>query len=322
VDGEGGVGRLAFTVGDELAGQRVDQGLAMLAGVPRAQARRWIDAGRVRLDGRPVARPSHKLGEGARLEADPPEPTQLEIVPEPIPLAILHEDSELIVIDKAAGMVVHPAPGHGSGTLVHALLHHCGDLAGVGGVLRPGIVHRLDAGTTGVMVVAKTDAAHLGLSAQFQDHSIERVYRAVVRGVPRTRSGRVDRPIGRHPRDRKRMSVRTRSGREAATCWKLLERFPASEHAWLEIRPETGRTHQIRVHLASIGLPIHADAVYGRSRRVRVPGIVPLERPALHAAVLGFDHPVEGRRLRFEAPLPDDMTFLLASLRAREPSRG
>lgn len=318
----GGAAPLTFTVGDELAGQRVDQGLAALAGVPRAQVRRWIEAGRVRLDGQAVTRPSRRLGEGDQLEAEPPEPIELTIEPEAIPLAILYEDSHLVVLDKPAGMVVHPAPGHWSGTLVHAILHHCGDLAGVGGVLRPGIVHRLDRGTSGVMVVAKTDDAHRSLSAQFHDHSIERVYRSVVRGAPMKESGRVDRAIGRHPRDRKRMSVRTRSGREAATCWKVLERFPASSHAWLEIRPETGRTHQIRVHLASVHLPIHGDAVYGRSRRVRIQGIATLDRPALHAAVLGFAHPADGRALRFEASVPADMESLLYTLRGREGRHG
>ena len=323
-------------MGDEEAGQRVDSALAELAGLSRSQARRWIDEDRVRLDAKPC-RPSQRVGAGAVIEASPPEPLASPLSPEPIPLAILHEDEDLIVIDKPAGLVVHPAPGHPGGTLVNALLHHCSDLAGVGGVLRPGIVHRLDQGTSGVVVAAKTDAAHRGLAAQFHDHSVERVYLALVRGVPGADSGRTERPIGRHPRDRKRMSVGSRSPRPACTNWRVLRRFPASGHAWLELRPETGRTHQIRVHLASIGLPIAGDPLYGRSRRQgrrprsepkaseggplqegRPPGGLPPGRPALHAAVLGFTHPRTGVRLRFEAPLPSDLAGLLAVVERSE----
>jgi 23S rRNA pseudouridine1911/1915/1917 synthase len=197
---------------------------------------------------------------------------------------------------------------------VNALLHHCADLAGVGGVLRPGIVHRLDQGTSGVLVVAKNDLAHRALAEQFRDHSVERIYRALVRGVPSPGSGRVDRPIGRHPRDRKRMSVRAHVAREARTAWQVIARYPASERSWLEVRPETGRTHQIRVHLATAGLPIAGDPVYGRGRA----GPLDPARPALHAAVLGFAHPRSGARLRFEAPLPGDLASLLAELARRE----
>jgi 23S rRNA pseudouridine1911/1915/1917 synthase len=251
---------------------------------------------------------------GDELEATPPEPVASPLTPEAIPLAVLYEDADVIVIDKPAGQVVHPGPGHAGGTLVNALLHHCGNLAEVGGVLRPGIVHRLDRGTSGVLVVAKCDSAHTSLAQQFHDHSIEREYRALVRGLPGSDAGRVDRPIGRHPRDRKRMSVRSRRGREAHTAWRVLGRFPSSDCSWLSILPETGRTHQIRVHLASAGLPIIGDPVYGRAKRM-LPG---LERPALHAQVLGFRHPRSGERLRFEAPLPADLEELLADLRRRE----
>jgi 23S rRNA pseudouridine1911/1915/1917 synthase len=213
-------------------------------------------------------------------------------------------------------MVVHPSPGHASGTLVNALLHHCENLAGVGGVLRPGIVHRLDRGTSGVLVAAKNDLAHRSLAAQFHDHSVERVYRALVRGVPKQETGSIEKPIGRHPNDRKRMSVATRRGREACTEWRVARRFPRCDRSWLEVRPRTGRTHQIRVHLASAGLPIVGDPVYGRR------GSTPLEqglsRPALHAEVLGFTHPRSGDRLRFEAPPPPDLQELLAKLARRE----
>jgi len=200
---------------------------------------------------------------------------------------------------------------------VNALLHHCGDLAGVGGVLRPGIVHRLDRGTSGVIVAAKHDDAHRRLAEQFRDHSIERIYLALVRGTPGADAGEVDRPIGRHPRDRKRMSVVTDSGREARTRWRVLERYPAAGRAWLEVRPATGRTHQIRVHLASVGIPIEGDPVYGR-RHTRE---TPLERPALHAAVLGFTHPGSGARVRFEAPVPADIAALRDASRRRETPR-
>lgn len=306
---------LQWVVGEDEADQRLDQVLAGLAGVTRAQARRWIDGDRVRLDGKPV-RASRKLLAGSRIEADPPDPIEAGVAAEPIALEVLFEDGDLIVIDKPAGLVVHPAPGHPSGTLVNALLHHCRDLSGIGGVLRPGIVHRLDRGTSGVMVAAKSDAAHTALAEQFQDHSIERVYRALVVGTPGADEGRVDRPIGRHPRDRKKMSVRTRSGREAHTAWRMLRRFRRAGLSWLEVRPETGRTHQIRVHLSAAGMPLVGDTVYGRGgRRGRA---ARLDRPALHAAVLGFSHPRSGERLRFEAPPPADLSDLLARLERGE----
>ncbi len=303
---------VTFLVGEEEAGQRLDLALAAASGQPRSQVRRWIDEGRVRLNAGP-ARASQRVRTGDALDAEPPEPIPCHLRPEPIPLSVLYEDGELVVVDKPAGLVVHPAPGHPGGTLVNALLHHCGDLAGIGGVLRPGIVHRLDRGTSGVIVAAKTDRAHGHLAAQFRDHSIERLYAALVRGVPGREEGFVDRAIGRHPRDRKRMSVRREGGREARTAWRVRRRFPASGASWLEVRPATGRTHQIRVHLATAGLPIVGDPVYGR------PGRGPrwLARPGLHAAVLGFRHP-DGRRLRFEAPLPPDLAGLLARLAEAE----
>jgi 23S rRNA pseudouridine1911/1915/1917 synthase len=303
---------LRFVVGDAEAGGRLDAVLATLAGVPRAQAARWIEAGRVRVNGT-AARASLRVSPGALLTAEPGAPEPLATAPEPIPLAILHEDADCIVLDKPPGLVVHPAPGHAHGTLVNALLHHCRDLAGIGGVLRPGIVHRLDRGTSGVLVVAKHDAAHAALAAQFKDHSIERIYRALVRGVPSADDGGCEQAIGRHPTDRKRMSVRTRAGRAAVTAWRVERRFARSGVALLEVRPGTGRTHQIRVHLSASGLPIVADPVYGRGGDA-----LGLARPALHAAVLGFTHPTSGARLRFEAPLPDDYAAALATLARRE----
>ncbi len=307
-----------WIVSEEDAGERLDSLLALLADVSRSQVRRWIDEGRVRVGDAP-ARASLRVRAGDRIHAEPPEPLPCTVEPEPIPLAVLHEDEDLIVIDKPSGLVVHPAPGHPGGTLVNALLHHCGDLAGVGGVTRPGIVHRLDQGTSGVMVAAKNDAAHRSLAEQFHDHTIEREYRALVRGLPGSDSGRIERAIGRHRRDRKRMSVHVEIGRDATTRWRVLRRYPRSERSWLSIHPETGRTHQIRVHLASIGLPIAGDPVYGRARRAGGAGAdAGLERPALHAALLGFRHPRSGERLRFSAPLPSDLEALLAELERRE----
>jgi 23S rRNA pseudouridine1911/1915/1917 synthase len=304
---------LKLIIGEAEEGQRVDLALARLSGISRSQARRWIDAGLVRVNGR-VQRASGRLRAGDEIEATPAQPVASPLAPEAIPLSILREDDDLIVIDKPAGLVVHPAAGHASGTLVNALLHHCGNLAGVGGVLRPGIVHRLDQGTSGVLVAAKNDDAHTALAQQFRDHSVEREYRALVRGLPGRDAGRVDRPIGRHPRDRKRMSVHARRGREAHTAWRVLRLFPNTERTWLAVFPETGRTHQIRVHLASVGLPVEGDHVYGRAKR----GAGGLDRPALHAQVLGFTHPRTGDRLRFEAPLPADLEQRLADLEHRE----
>lgn len=301
--------RLEFVIEEDHAGGRVDSVLAALADVSRAEARRWIDADLVVVDGA-LVRPSRILEPGDRVEARPPRPVRMDLAPEPIPLRILHEDAWLIVLDKPAGLVVHPAPGHPGGTLVNALLAHCGDLAGIGGVLRPGIVHRLDRGTSGVMVVAKSDEAHRLLSAQFAAHSIERRYRTFVRGLPGADQGRVDRPIGRHPQDRKRMSVETRAGRPSRTLWRVLRRYPEAGVSELEIRPETGRTHQIRVHLASAGLPLVGDIVYGRARGREAA----LGRPALHAELLGFDHPEDGRRRLFRAELPEDLRELAGGL--------
>jgi 23S rRNA pseudouridine1911/1915/1917 synthase len=241
-----------------------------------------------------------------------PEATPSSLEPEAIPLVIAYEDADLIVLDKPPGLVVHPAPGHERGTLVHALLHHCESLSGVGGVARPGIVHRLDKGTSGLLVVAKSDAAHRGLSDQFRAHSVEREYLALVRGAPRVASGRIDAPISRSASDGKRFTTRgSRRSRAAVTYWTLGERLV--EHSLLRIRPQTGRTHQIRVHLASIGLPIAGDPLYGGGRRAA--RSIGLERQALHAGTLGFEHPVRGGKLRFEAPLPPDLRNALERLR-------
>jgi 23S rRNA pseudouridine1911/1915/1917 synthase len=308
-----------YVVGEGEDGQRLDTALAALVGQSRSQVRRWIDDGRVHWNGR-AASASQIVAQGDSIDAEPPEPVAAIAQPEAIPLRILYEDDAIVVVDKSADMVVHPAPGHARGTLVNALLHHCANLAEVGGVLRPGIVHRLDRGTSGVIVVAKRDDAHRSLAEQFHAHSIERVYQALVRGSPSAASGRVDAPIARHPRDRKRMAIARSGGRDARTDWRVARRFPRSARSLLEVRPETGRTHQIRVHLASVGLPIAGDPVYGRGGRDRAePG---LDRPALHARVLGLTHPRSGERLRFEAEMPADMLARIAALERREEASG
>jgi 23S rRNA pseudouridine1911/1915/1917 synthase len=304
-----------YLVGESEDGQRLDTALASLVAQSRSQVRRWIDDDRVRWNDR-AASASQRVAEGDWIDASPPDPIPARALPEAIPLRILYEDAAIVVIDKSADMVVHPAPGHPGGTLVNALLHHCGALAAVGGVLRPGIVHRLDRGTSGVIVAAKDDESHRSLAAQFHAHSIERVYQALVRGIPASESGRVDAAIARHPRDRKRMTVVSSGGREAHTAWRVARRYAKSARSLLEVRPETGRTHQIRVHLASVGLPIAGDPVYGRGGRDRAePG---LDRPALHARVLGLVHPKSGERLRFEAELPADFAARIAALERRE----
>ena len=298
-------------VGSDLAGKRLDVALARLEPtLSRAQVQRLIEQGEIKVAGA-ASKPAHKLRAGERIEGSVPEPVPARLSPQAIPLVILHEDADLVVIDKAAGMVVHPAAGHAQGTLVNALLHHCRDLSGIGGELRPGIVHRLDKDTSGVLVVAKHDRAHRALAAQWKLHSIDREYLAFVRGAPRTDSGTVDAPIGRHPTDRKRMSTRARVGRNAVTHWRVEERL--REATLLRVRLETGRTHQIRVHLASIALPVLGDPVYGGGRAL--PQARTIARQALHAAVLGFTHPTTGERVRFESPLPADLLALLESLR-------
>ena len=298
-------------VSPELAGQRLDAALAKLEpALSRAQLRRLIEQGAVTVSGAAV-KPAHRLRAGERIAGAVPEAQPAALEPEALPLSILYQDADVVVIDKPAGLVVHPAPGHGGGTLVNALLHHCRDLSGVGGELRPGIVHRLDKDTSGVLVAAKNDAAHRSLAAQFKAHSVLREYLALVRGTPRAASGSVEAAIGRHPTDRKRMSTRTRRGRAAVTHYSVEERLRGA--SLLRVRLETGRTHQVRVHLASIGLAVLGDPVYGGADARGAE--LGLTRQALHAAVLGFTHPSTGAPRRFESPLPPDLVRALAALR-------
>ena len=298
--------------------ERLDRFLAdNLPELTRSQLKKLIDDGRVRLDGLP-AKASTKLKGGESLQVTLPEPEPALALPQEIALTILYEDAHLIVIDKPAGMVVHPAPGHSGGTLVNALLHHCTDLAGVGGTLRPGIVHRLDKDTSGVLVASKDDATHLHLAAQFKCHSIERRYVALVHGLVAPATGTIDLAIGRHPTDRKRMSTQARSGRRAVTHWRLLQRFEQDRLSLVELRLETGRTHQIRVHLAERHWPIVGDPVYGHGSRGSALAdpqlrqlVKDLHRQALHARLLGFEHPAGGGHLELSSPLPADFQAIL-----------
>lgn len=301
--------------------ERLDRFLAeALPELTRSQLKRLIEEGQVLVNGVQV-KAGLKLRGGEQLAIRLPEPEQIEAVPEDIPLTVLYEDAHLIVIDKPAGLVVHPAPGHRGGTLVNALLHHCQDLAGIGGSLRPGIVHRLDKETSGVLVATKDDAAHQGLARQFKLHTINRRYLALVHGKVEAERGTIDREIGRHPIERKKMSSSSRSGRRAVTHWQVRERFDSDRLTLLELRLETGRTHQIRVHLSELGLPVVGDPVYGRSGQVRKASdpqlrtlLSGLQRQFLHARLLGFVHPVSGTYLEFEAPLPVELSGILAFL--------
>ena len=297
----------SFTFILERPAARLDQFLA--AAQPDVSRSRWkqlIEAGRVTLNGAPVLKPNTALASGDILACTLPEPEPVGLVPADIPLDILYEDSDLIVLNKPAGLVVHPAPGHAADTLVNALLHHCSDLQGIGGELRPGIVHRLDKDTSGVLVVAKNEPAHTALVAQFSAHTVRKEYLALVWGRPRKPAGTVDLPIGRHPVHRQKMAV-TEKGRAAVTRYETIAAGPLA--ALLRVRIETGRTHQIRVHLAQLGHPVVGDTTYGRARHDLPPGLE-LPRQMLHAQVLQIAHPGDGRTCTFTAPPPAD--FLAA----------
>jgi 23S rRNA pseudouridine1911/1915/1917 synthase len=298
-------------------GQRLDRVLADASGLSRERIKALLGEGRITLAGRLVAQASFKPVEGTPFRIAVPEAAPAEAQAQDIPLSIAFEDDYLVVVDKPAGLVVHPAAGNLDGTLVNALLHHCaGQLSGIGGVARPGIVHRIDKDTSGLLVVAKTDAAHEGLARQFADHSIHRAYRAVVAGLPVPPHGTVRGSIARSSHDRKKMAlVEDGRGKHAVTHYRTLDRLSGA--ALVECRLETGRTHQVRVHMASIGHPLLGDPVYGRTP----PKIRPIlqsigfHRQALHAAELGFLHPVTGETLRFESMLPVDLDRLIDELR-------
>lgn len=293
------------------AGERLDVFVARrLPELSRSRVRRLIDEGLVTIDGCLPAKAGVKLeaGEHVGVTLPPPEPTTLE--PEPIPLRIVYEDDDLLVVDKPAGMAVHPSAGHSSGTLVHAVLAHCPGLSGIGGEGRPGIVHRLDKDTSGLIIVAKHDAAHLSLARQLKERQVEKTYIALVEGQLKLREGVIEAPVGRHPRHRKKMAV-VAGGRQARTRYRLLREVDG--RSLVEARPETGRTHQIRVHFASIGHPLVGDAVYGRGR----PPVPSLRRQFLHAQRLAFRHPRTGERLELEAPLAEDLARAVGELERR-----
>ncbi len=296
-------------------GARIDRALAEACELSRERIKALIAEGRISIDGRPVASGSARPVPGARFLIELPPAIDPEARPQDIPLVVVHEDDDLIVIDKPAGMVVHPAAGNPDGTLVNALLHHCrGRLSGIGGVARPGIVHRIDKDTSGLLVVAKSDIAHEGLARQFADHSLERAYLAVVAGHPSPPAGTVSGRIGRSDADRKKMAVLPKDssrGKHAVTHYKLMERLKGC--ALVECRLETGRTHQVRVHMSSIGHPLLGDPVYGRldPQLRQLLKRLGFARQALHAAVLGFVHPVSGDRLRFVSDIPQDMRELI-----------
>ena len=304
---ENGLQRL--TVSPEDAGVRIDKYLAeQLPDITRSYLQKLLKDGSVQMNGKPV-NASTKTAVGAVIALTIPEPEEPEILPENIPLDILYEDSDVILINKPKNMVVHPAAGHYTGTLVNALMYHCrGDLSGINGVLRPGIVHRIDKDTTGVLIVCKNDRAHNALAEQLKEHSITRKYRAIVCGNLKEDEGTVDAPLGRHPQDRKKMAIVRSGGKRAVTHYRVLERF--GNDTYIECQLETGRTHQIRVHMASLGHPLLGDEIYGRAKSP-----FKLEGQTLHAMVLGFIHPTTGEYMEFEAPLPEYFEKLLEKLR-------
>jgi len=333
---DGGEVRSAVAPAD--AGERVDAWLAKLwPDISRSRVQGLIGAGKLSVDGAPVTHAKDKPRAGATYELKLPPPEPAAPLPEDIPLSVVFEDEHLIVVDKAMGMAMHPAPGSMRGTLVNALLAHCGDsLSGIGGVARPGIVHRIDKDTTGLVVVAKHDAAHTGLAKLFAKHDLERVYYAVTRGAPKERSARIENKLVRSNEDRRKYVVarnpETEAGKLAITDYWTVESYGQQSGAsvgraaaaLLECRLHTGRTHQIRAHLTHLGCPLIGDPLYGKQRAFKAEGphaeeaaaaVAAFPRQALHAAVLGFKHPVTGAELRFESELPDDMTALIEILK-------
>lgn len=298
--------KLFFTI--EKGGERIDKYLSeQLEDMTRSHIQKLIKENMVRVNGMAV-KSNFKLSASDQIEVEIPELKEPDILPENIPLDILYEDQDILVVNKPKGMVVHPAPGHYTGTLVNAIMYHCKDnLSGINGVMRPGIVHRIDMDTTGSLLICKNDRAHQALAEQLKEHSITRKYHAIVHGRLKEDEGTIDKPIGRHPVDRKKMSVHCNNGREAVTHYRVLKRF--QQFTYIECQLETGRTHQIRVHMSSIGHPILGDQVYG-------PAKCPykLQGQTLHAKVLGITHPTTGKYMEFDAPLPDYFQGLLEKM--------
>ncbi|NIK68475.1 RluA family pseudouridine synthase [Paenibacillus sp. BK720] len=303
---------LEFEAAPEQAGERIDKFVTDSLNedsISRTQVQEWIKSGAVLVNQNAV-KPNYKLSSGDLIAIRVPEPEDAAIEAEDIPLDIVYEDADVIVINKPRGMVVHPAPGHSSGTVVNALMHHCKDLSGINGVLRPGIVHRIDKDTSGLLMAAKNDLAHVSLAGQLKEHSVSRKYIALVHGNLPHDQGTIDAPIGRDQNDRKLFTVTDRNSKHAVTHFVVLERI-ADDYTIVELQLETGRTHQIRVHMKYIGYPLAGDPMYGRNKTVALKG------QALHAAVLGFKHPRTGEFLEFEAPIPADMEHVINSLRLR-----
>ncbi|WP_163152385.1 RluA family pseudouridine synthase [Anoxybacillus sp. MB8] len=298
--------QIQLTIEEQHDGERIDK---IIAGLneqwSRSQVQQWLKEGHVLVNGKAV-KPNYKCHVDDEVVISIPNPEPLDVEPEPIPLDIYYEDADVLVVNKPRGMVVHPAPGHMRGTLVNALLAHCQDLSGINGVLRPGIVHRIDKDTSGLLMVAKNDLAHESLVNQLVNKTVTRKYHAIVHGVISHDYGTIDAPIGRDPRDRQSMAV-VENGKEAVTHFRVLERF--EHYTYVECQLETGRTHQIRVHMKYIGYPLAGDPKYGPRKTL------PIDGQALHAGVLGFHHPRTGEYLQFEAPLPHEFERLLDMLR-------
>ncbi len=310
-----GEGILALTVAAAEAGARLDQLLVQRLSFSRARLQKLLKSGLVEVNGRVLAASYRvRAGDAVTVTVPPPEPSDL--LPEALPLNIVYEDRDLLVVNKPPGLVVHPGAGHRQGTLLNALLHHCPDLAEIGEISRPGLVHRLDKDTSGLLVVAKTELAHQALVRQFQEHTITKKYLALVWGRLPAREGQIDRQVGRHPTERRKMSAHPRRGKTALTLWRVIKELPGPL-TLMELTPETGRTHQLRVHLASLNHPVLGDATYGGgvSRlkgHLKLKGLAPLvRRQLLHAWQLGFTHPRTGERLSWEAPLPEDFREIL-----------
>lgn len=297
-----------YHVTEQDQGMRIDQFLCKYQpDVSRSAIQKWIKDGNVLVQGK-TCKANYRINQGDTIALFVPEPVEVSIQPQDIPLDILYEDKDLLIVNKPKGMVVHPAPGHPDGTLVNAIMYHCKEsLSGINGEIRPGIVHRIDQDTTGSLIVCKNDQAHIKIAEQIKVHSINRIYRGIVIGHPAEDEGLVHAPIGRNPNDRKKMAINEKNGKDAITHYRLLKRF--KDYSYMEFKLETGRTHQIRVHMASIGHPLLGDVLYGPKKCP-----YKLQGQTLHAAVIGFVHPTSGEYLEVEAPLPDYFKYLLEIL--------
>ncbi|MEN6318699.1 MAG: RluA family pseudouridine synthase [Syntrophaceae bacterium] len=309
-----------FIISSHEAGLRLDIFLSQKGlGLSRSQIKKYVNDNLVRVN-HTNAKVSCRLKQGDHVQISMREPAIYHALPEDIPLVVVYEDPHIIVVDKPAGMVVHPAAGNYEGTVVNAILYHCKDLSGIGGVLRPGIVHRLDKDTSGLLVVAKSDGAHQGLGGQFKRHEVRKTYKALVYGNPKEAEGIIDAPVGRHPVNRKKMSTRSRRSKEALTQWRVNERYGAA--TLLSVDIVTGRTHQIRVHLTALGYPVVGDSLYGSPKRANAVDnplvrsrLKSMKRQALHAGEIGFVHPITRQNMSFSSPLPEDITALCNFLR-------